>query len=148
MFRHILLYRVCLSVMAVVFTNCAGPNTERMADVNPLLWSEGTPAVIDIENTDTCALYRLDILLVFNEAFDRRPVDLAVAVTAPDSTHLAERTTIPFFDLAHKRGDYYHSIHPYRDSVRLIRPGSYFFAISPERDMVGVRAVGINITKI
>ena len=148
MFRNTLFNRVCLPAMVIVFANCAGPNTERMADVNPLLWTEGTPVVIDIENTDTSAFYRLDILLVFNEAFDRQPADLSVTVVAPDSTHTTEQIAIPFLRQARKLGGSYQLSLPYRDSVRLATPGNYTFAVSPRRDVEGVRSVGINITKI
>lgn len=148
MFLSKVLNRVCIPVMAIVFANCAGPNTERMADVSPLLWEAGMPALINIENTDTSALYRLDVLLMFNEAFDRRPADFSVAVTAPDSTRLTEQISIPFFGQARKLGGSYQFSVPYRDSVRLAVPGNYVIAISPGRDMEGVRSVGINITKI
>ncbi len=147
MFRNKSVNSVCLSVMVMVMTNCGGPNTEHVADVNPLLWDAGRPALIDIDNTDTAALYRLDVLLVFNEAFDRESVDFSVTVTAPDSTRLTEQISIPSFCQARKLGGNYQLSVPYRDSVKLSAPGNYVFGISPGRDIEGVKSVGINLSK-
>ena len=148
MFRNQYVNSVCLSVMAMILVNCAGPNTEHVTDVNPLLWEAGRDAVINFDNADTSALYRLDILLVFNEAFDRQSTDFSVTVMAPDSTHLTEQISIPFSHEAYQLGDSYQLNVTYRDSVRLAMEGNYLVSISPERDMKGIRSVGINLTKI
>ncbi len=133
---------------AVMFARCGGPNTEKMADVDPVLWEAGTPVRMEVASHDTVGFYRLYIPLMFNENFDRAPVGFTLAVTAPDGTRMTEEIAIRAFQNACKHGGLYQMSHPYRDSVRLGRDGAYVFEISPLRDIAGFKSIGIDIVKI
>lgn len=134
-----------LSFAAVVTVyGCGSAPTERMADVNPVLWTPEEQATVMFENNDTTGLLALDILLMFNERLMDRQLGLRITAVAPDSTYFTEDITV-MLDVQHQKENSYHEVSlPYRDSVILSRQGTYAFNILPLRDVEGMRSVGIN----
>lgn len=148
MLRTLHLNIVCALAIAAGLMQCGYPNTEKMADVNPVMWRVDDAAKVEVSGHDTAGMYGLDILMMFDADFDRRPLTLNITVIAPDSTRFSESVRLADFPNAHKHKAYYHLWRPYRDSVRLSMQGTYFFEITPARGVAGVRSAGINIRNL
>lgn len=142
MFRSaVLIALICASV-----TGCLRPDMVKVTDVDPLGWQVGDAVRIEMLNTDTTGLRRLDLLVRFDQTFDCAQLPLTVRIDTPDSLWHEERFTATFGDVRRVNNDFFEAAIPFRDKVLLNRQGTYVFRIANAGDEVrGIWGAGFAI---
>ncbi len=124
---------------------CVSPCQSAATDINPAQWRH--TAEIRIENTDTVTWRDAALFLRYDERFKEDTLTVRIAAVSPDSLRFEE-----YFLLAIPRTEgpaalTSEALIPYRIRLRLDRRGEYRWCITPVRNVRGVEAVGIRLSK-
>ena len=130
-------------IIAVVFCGCSLTQPRvAMDDVSRSGWSEQIDVVYN--NQDTTSLCDMNVALRLGHGFSSEQLPLHIVIVTPDSLRYEESVTLPIdVELGEDNLGSVEAIVPYRKNVHLDRMGLYGFSITPEREIVGIEAVGI-----
>jgi len=150
----------------LMLASCDRPGAGRsgmayMAVVDPLRWGPGTQggseeqAAVRYANRDTVSLYDLMLVVDYDRSGPADRFTIDITTLTPDSLTLTEAVEV-WIDRSgsgNRRYDgfgnrrYGESRVPYRTAVRLRRVGKYRFSLAPDRELCGIRAVGLEFSK-
>lgn len=140
-----LLLRLTTIPVALLAVSCLSPHGAFVTDVDAVAWSE--PAEIELTNRDTTSLRDMELFLRCNKNFAEDTLTVRIALLSPDSLRYEEPFRLVIPPLRTPSSLQSEANIPYRHRIQLSRSGTYRLSVTPLREVRGVEAVGINLTK-
>lgn len=138
-------WHAVLAALAAVLAGCISDHRSDVAPVNPVEWSAGSSAVVEIDNDDTLSMRELWLLVRHNDDLPSGRLMLTVRTVAPDSTEYAERVALPVRKETGFSRPWSETEALWRSGAVLSQRGTYRFAITPVETVKGVRGVGVEM---
>ena len=124
---------------------CTSAHRSYMTDIGSGGWHE--PVTFAVVNADTAALCDIFVALRHDGRIAGRPVTVEVRTETPDSLTVTERLTAVPAEDGRSSSSQHEAALPYRRRVRFPRTGEYRITLTPQCEMHGVTAVGIDIAE-
>ncbi len=131
--------------MAGGFAGCTSPYQTVATDVNPARWDHTVE--IRMENADTVTLRDAVLFLRYDERFAEDTLTVRIAAITPDSLRFEERFLLAIPRTKNPAALTGEALIPYRRRIRLASPGEYRWCVTPVRNVRGVEAVGLRLSK-
>ena len=143
--RNIRLQPIAAAAIAILLmVQCrVVENTVVMEDVSVRSWTEAT--TIKYVNSDTTTLRNLSVTLHVNRLYNNDSIALEISTMTPDSLRYTEQVVMPATAEWPSENATTTDVEiPYRKNARLRCEGEYVVRITPQKEVVGVEAAGIN----
>ena len=137
--------RVLTTIALCVTTLCGCTTAGRscVAEIRGGVWDGAV--VAEMANSDTTGLYDMRIALRHNGLAEGESIGMTVRTVTPDSLWVEEPLTICVADDGRSRPAQHEASVIYRRRVRLSREGIYRITVTPDREVRGVTAVGVEL---
>ncbi len=142
------LYAAVLLLGIATFTSCLAPQQIFTAEINEFGWPTDQEVIVECSNTDTLSLRSLNVIIRYGNEFPSEPLDLSITTVTPDGYRWIDTLSVPVPQQRSAYGLYQDIEQPYRRQTLLNRSGQYVFVfrpLSPEKEIQGVAAIGIDI---
>ncbi|MFI3282436.1 MAG: hypothetical protein SNG10_02765 [Rikenellaceae bacterium] len=136
---------ILIFISLIVVGGCVASHQSVVEDVNVDEWRD-TEYVI-MENHDTLTYRNIEIFARYSPSLVSESTTLTINTMTPDSTSYSEEVTIHFDKSPSQLNASRVVVRPYREGVIWRQRGEYRFEITPVTPVVGIEAIGVNITK-
>ncbi len=140
--------RFALFVSLLCLISCISDHTQRVVDINPMLWAEGEVKQIEFISSDTTNLKDIDLFVRMDESFKRASLPLDIEISQSDGYSVSFREylfsldTLAYTMPSAKMRSYELK---YLEAVQFSDSGNYIIRFKPQQSLKGVWAVGITI---
>ncbi len=140
------MYRSLLIILlAVVGGGCIASHQSVVVDVNASAWRD--QASVEMINHDTTTLRDISLFVRYSPQIAEDSLHLSLTISTPDSLNYTEQITIYLDPKIEQRGARRVIELPYRKEVLWSSKGLYNITFTPQEEVHGVEAIGVNIVK-